>query len=220
MTEAIHGPDLDDLVRRSRRLRWRRWFVISGATTGIAGAVIALPLMMMSGNNRPTAVLSEPSATATPTSSTSAPSPAPYQPAPSKFPDWGVQGGCPDRSGVVPFTLADSAAVRDARARFGGNFADEYANSDQAFWPVLKSNEAVGHDPYSPEPVTPADSTVQPGIKGDFVSYLASNCGSSLVQDSAILTVCNGRCGSSPALDETSAWINRSGHWLLWYQQP
>lgn len=223
MTEQIHGPDLEDLLLRSRRIRRRRRLpAVFGALALTGGALIGISAI--DGPSRgpgSSVVLGAPTpATPSPTPSNITPSPQDYQPPPSSFPEWGVDGGCPDSTGLRPFTPSEAGAVRRARALFGGDVDSEYAQSDRAFWPVLQANQRAARDPYAPRAVTLSKSSVVPGVSGDLATYLAANCGTTVVRESAILTLCEGECGTSPALDEVSVWLERGGHWLLWYQQP
>ena len=133
---------------------------------------------------------------------------------------------CPSLSGVqTPGTGADQGALDALNSLLHApNKADARAFADKAAWPLISSG-------FAPLPDTaqfPAtDVSIGPAAKSTYAANYQKLCGAALVNDSLVALWCTSTTtrlplppstclSKQPAITNSSFFLDRRGHWLLW----
>jgi hypothetical protein len=162
------------------------------------------------------------------TSSVSFPAAVYPPPSPNRFGLPSASGGtvCPSLDGVVASSAPPVAHLDKVLARWGRSVVADLQATDRSFWAAVVSEEGTaevsssarvrGRPSYT--------SVVQQTSKSDYADLLVNTCGEAVVDQSWELLSCPGTpnhgCNSEPGLTGHSFFLDRRGHWLLWYVYP
>ena len=133
---------------------------------------------------------------------------------------------CPSLSGVqTPGTGAAQGALGALNSLLHApNKTDARAFADRAAWPLISSG-------FAPLPDTaqfPAtDVSIRPAAKSTYAANYQKLCGAALVNDSLVALWCTSTTtrlplppstclSKQPAITNSSFFLDRRGHWLLW----
>jgi hypothetical protein len=145
--------------------------------------------------------------------------PASVYPPPASFPKWGGQSGCPSLDGVEAPGTPASDTFRSTVDGFGENLAADLRAADRALWPDLVSEPVWGSRPSPKQTLSGAPAKAAP-----YADLIANSCGQQTLTRSWWIQTCPGPavvdCARSPALVGHWFFINRRGHWLLWFTYP
>jgi hypothetical protein len=153
--------------------------------------------------------------------------PSIYPPAAS-FPHWGPPTGCASLAGVRPPRGNPLPRLLPLLARFQRvNELSDLLMSDRAYWPYVRASWHGAHR-LRARPIArlrPRDVVSGPGRRSPYAVLIRRNCGGRLLARSWWVAACpldiqrTRRCTlrEAPALTGHFLFIDRRGHWLLWW---
>ncbi|HET7127590.1 MAG TPA: hypothetical protein VFJ93_00770 [Gaiellaceae bacterium] len=148
--------------------------------------------------------------------------PASLYPPAASFPAWGPPTGCASIEGVRPIHGNPLPQLLPLLSHFQRvSELHDLQISDRAEWPQVRSAWRHGH--LKPAPAITLrvrDVRSGPARLNPYADLIRTNCGARLLAHSWWIAVCptgQPRTACDPGLTGHFLFLNRRGHWLLWW---